>query len=129
MKKIDNILLIIFHLINVILITLYLYPGSILGFIVHNDLNRQPQISKDFIVSSNHFFVFIFISSIGILAYRNSKNINILINYLLSASIILELAHFIIPKRGFELKDLLGNILGTILIIGVYKFLKRYGKN
>ena len=54
---------------------------------------------------------------------------NILINYLLSASIILELAHFIIPKRGFELKDLLGNILGTILIIGVYKFLKRYRKN
>ena len=52
---------ILFHFYNLLLIILYIYPGSILGFIVYKDLSRQPQITSDFFsISSNHLYIFIF---------------------------------------------------------------------
>ena len=39
---------ILFHFYNLLLIILYIYPGSILGFLVYKDLSRQPQITSDF---------------------------------------------------------------------------------
>ena len=126
MKKKNYVLIGSFHLINLILISFYLYPGSIFGYVIYGDFTKQPEIARDFAISLNHFFVFIFLSTLGILAYRNNGKINILIKYLFSISIILELMHIIIPLRTFELKDLLGNILGTMLIIGIYKFKKKH---
>ena len=41
--------------------------------------------------------------------------------YLLSVSIVLELLHIVIPNRGFEVADLLGNALGVILSLILYK--------
>ena len=126
MKKQNYVLIASFHLINLILILFYLYPGSIFGYVVYGDFTKQPEIARDFVISSNHFFVFIFLSTLGMLAYSNSNKINIMIKYLFSISIILELMHIIIPQRTFEVKDLLGNILGIVLIIGIYKFKKKY---
>ena len=126
MKKLNNILIVSFHLVNLILISFYLYPGSILGYIVYDDFTKQPEIVNGFIISFNHFFTFSFLSTLGILAYHSSNKINILIKYLLSISIILELIHIAIPQRAFEVEDIVGNILGTILIITIYKFKKKY---
>ena len=126
MKKQNYVLIASFHLINLILILFYLYPGSIFGYVVYGDFTKQPEIARDFVISSNHFFVFIFLSTLGMLAYSNSNKINIMIKYLFSISIILELMHIIIPQRTFEVKDLLGNILGIVLTIGIYKFKKKY---
>ena len=126
MKKIDNILVMSFHFANLILIIFYLYPGSIFGYVLYNNPSIQPQITRDFIISSNHLYVFIFLSTIGILAYRNSKKINLLIIYLFLLSIILEFFHLFIPNRGFELRDLFGNITGVIIVIIVYKIIKKY---
>ena len=125
MKKLDNTLMISFHFINLILISLYLYPGSIFGHVVYGDLTIQPQITRDFVISSNHFYAFFFLSTLGILAFRNSNKINILIKYLFSISIILELTHFVISQRDFELRDLFGNILGVIIVIIIYKIKKK----
>jgi len=36
-------------------------------------------------------------------------------------SLVLELLHLIIPKRGFEFEDLLGNILGVLLSLILFK--------
>ena len=121
MKKINSILIKSFHCVNLLLIIFYLYPGSIFGYILYNNTSIQPQITRDFLISSNHFYVFIFLSIIGILAYRNSKNINLLIIYLFLLSIILEFLHMVIPNRGFELKDLFGNIFGVVVIFVIYK--------
>ena len=55
----SKILIIGFHAINLILIIFYLYPGSLLGFFIYNDSSIQPQITRDFLISSNHFYVFI----------------------------------------------------------------------
>ena len=52
---------IIFYCINFSLIFLYLFPGSLLGWVMYDDKNIQPQITPDFIISSNHFYVFILI--------------------------------------------------------------------
>ena len=36
-----------FYLCNFILIILYLYPGSILGWFLYNDISLQPQITQN----------------------------------------------------------------------------------
>ena len=56
---------IIFYFINLILILLYLYPGSLIGQIIYGNKKIQPQITADFLISSNHFYVFILLSIIG----------------------------------------------------------------
>tara|TARA_B110001452_G_C15057637_1_gene369277 strand:+ start:67 stop:450 length:384 start_codon:yes stop_codon:yes gene_type:complete len=126
MQKINSILIKSFHCANLILIVLYLYPGSIFGYVLYNNSSIQPQITRDFLISSNHFYIFIFLSVIGISAYRNTKKINLLIKYLLVLSIVLEFFHIFIPNRSFELSDLLGNIVGVIIVVIVYKIKKKY---
>ena len=117
-----------FYSANIILIILYLFPGSILGWFLYNDPLIQPQITQDFIVSANHVYAFILLTSLGVLSFHNTKKINFLIFYLFLLSIILELFHIIIPNRGFEMSDLFGNIVGVILVILIYKIVIRYVK-
>ena len=115
----------IFHLANVFLIILYIYPGSILGYVIYSDLQTQPQITRDFIVSTNHVYAFFSISLLGLLTFKKSKKINILILYLLILSIVLELSHLIIPGRSFQLGDLFGNLVGVIILIIINYFNKK----
>jgi hypothetical protein len=126
MNKVQKFLTLGFYLANFILIILYLYPGSIFGCFLYNDCSIQPQITRDFIISSNHLYVFAILSTLGIEVYKNTKKIKFLILYLFLLSIILELLHIIIPNRAFELSDLFGNILGVILIIIIYKVKNKY---
>ena len=128
MNKLKNFFKIGFYFANIILITLYLYPGSILGCFLYNDCNIQPQITRDLIISTNHAYAFALLSSLGVLSFYNTKKINFLIIYLFLLSIILELFHIIIPVRGFETSDLFGNIVGVILVIFIYKIVIRYVK-
>ena len=121
-----KILILGFHTINLILIIFYLYPGSLLGFFLYNDSSIQPQITRDFLISSNHFYAFVILSISGIIAYNKTTRINVLITYLFLLSIILEFFHIIIPNRNFELSDLFGNFLGVVLIITFYKIKNRY---
>ena len=125
----NKILILGFHVVNLILIILYLYPGSLLGFFLYNDISIQPQITGNFLISSNHFYAFMILSTIGIAAYNKTKKINILVTYLILLSILLEFFHFIIPNRDFELRDLFGNIAGSIFVIIIYKVKNKYVKN
>ena len=63
----------IFYLCNLILIFLYLFPGSVLGWLLYNDLSLQPQITPDFIISSNHLYAFLIISTVGLLTFNRSN--------------------------------------------------------
>ena len=128
MKKIKIFFKTGFYSANIILITLYLFPGSILGCFVYEDCYKQPQITRDFIVSTNHVYAFILLTSLGVFSFHNTKKINFLILYLLLLSIILELFHIIIENRGFEMSDLFGNIVGVLLVILIYKIVIRYVK-
>ena len=117
---------IIFYFLNVILIFLYLFPGSLLGIIIYDNKNIQPQLTTDFFISSNHFYVFTLISIIGFLSFIKKKHIRLLAIYLILLSIILETFHLIIPGRSFEWSDLLGNLLGVFIVIIINILIKKY---
>jgi len=126
MKKITLLTKIMFHICNIGLIILYLYPGSIMGWLIFRDFQKQPQITSDFLVSSNHVYAFIILSLLGVIS-SNINKIGILFKYLFLISIVLELCHTLIPIRSFQYSDLFGNFLGVLLIFilfNVYKFLK-----
>ena len=107
---------IIFHLLNIIFVFLYVYPGSLLGFLIYNDISKQPQLTSDFFaLSSNHVYAFLLLSSLGLIS--NFKNLKIIILYLILISIILELLHLFIPNRSFQFSDLFGNIVGVLIPI------------
>ena len=116
----------IFFLLNLILIFLYLFPGSILGWVVYDDFSSQPQITPDFIVSSNHVYAFLIVSIIGFLTYKNSIGKLLLSMYLILLSIVLEISHLFIPERSFEFSDLFGNLLGVLIILIIKLFFKKY---
>jgi hypothetical protein len=126
MKHIKKLLIPAFHTANLILVIFYLFPGSILGCFLYNDCNIQPQITRDFIISSNHLYIFIILSALGIIAYQDAKKKKIVTIYLFLLSILLELAHIVIPNREFEWGDLFGNILGIIFVIIIYKVKNKY---
>ena len=128
MKKLKLFFKTGFYFANIVLMIFYLYPGSILGCFLYNDCYIQPQIIQDFIVSANHVYAFILLTSLGLFSFHNTKKINLLIFYLFLLSIILELFHIIIPVRAFEMSDLFGNIVGVILVILIYKIVIRYVK-
>ena len=121
---------ILFNIINTIFIVLYVYPGSILGFLVYRELQKQPQLTSDFFsssVSSNHVYAFLVLSLLGLIAYYKSKKLLIL-NYLILGSIILELLHLIIPNRSFQYSDLFGNIVGVMLSILLFNIFNYWRK-
>ena len=119
---------IIFYLINIILIILYLYPGSLIGWMIYDNKSIQPQLTANFIISSNHFYVFMLISIIGFFTFTNSKKNIVLIIYLILLSIILEIFHLVIPERSFQWSDLFGNLLGVIVVILFNNFISKYAK-
>ena len=116
----------IFYLSNFILLVLYLFPGSLLGCFLYNDCQLQPQLTKDFLVSSNHLYSFGLLSIIGLFTYKNSNKLNFLNLYLILLSIILEILHIFIPVRSFEFSDLFGNLLGVSIGLIINFFYKKY---
>ena len=115
----------IFYLCNLILIFLYLFPGSVLGWFLYKDLSLQPQITPDFIVSTNHLYAYIVLSIIGFLTYRKNNQFNILSIYLIFLSIVLEVLQYFVPNRSFEFSDLFGNLAGVIIAIIIFYFFKK----
>ncbi len=120
---------IIFYFNNILLIILYLYPGSLLGWIIYDNKSIQPQITPDFVISSNHFYIFVLISIIGFLTFANSKKNILLISYLIFLSVTLEIFHLVIPERSFQWPDLFGNLLGVIVVILLNNFINKYGRS
>jgi len=118
---------IIFYSLNIFLITLYLYPGSLVGWLIFGNKKIQPQITSDFIISSNHLYVFILISAVGFLSFKNQNQIKNLIIYLVLLSLFLEIFHLFIPERSFQWSDLFGNFFGVIVVICVWKLINKYG--
>ena len=116
----------IFYLSNFILLVLYLFPGSLLGCFLYNDCQLQPQLTKDFLISTNHLYAFGLLSVIGLFTYNNSNKSNLLNIYLVLLSIFLEISHIFIPERGFELSDLYGNLLGVFIVLTTNFFYRKY---
>ena len=117
---------IIFYITNFILILLYLFPGSLIGCFLYDDCKLQPQITPDFIISTNHLCAFAFLSLIAILTFKKTDKITFITLYLITISVVLELFHHFVPDRSFEYSDLFGNLIGVIIIIIFFNLLKKY---
>ena len=112
----------IFHISVLFLIIISLYPGSLLGYLIYGDWSQQPNLIKNpFGTSINHFICYLYVSLFGVFLYSKSENFKKLVYGLFFLSVMLELLHFIIPNRSFQLSDLIGNILGVIVAYSVLK--------
>ena len=118
---------IFFYVINLLLIILYLFPGSLLGCIFFDNCKVQPQITSDFIISSNHFYAFGLVTILGYSIFSNSEKLKQVLYYLLVISVLLEVFHIVIPERSFQWSDLFGNLLGVIVVIFVKNLINKYG--
>ena len=119
----------IFYSINLLIIIFYIFPGSILGLAIYNNINIQPQITPNFIISSNHFYSFVVLSTIALLSFITTKQRKYLIIYLIALSIVLELFHIVIPSRSFQWSDLFGNLFGVLVVIFLNSFINKYGNS
>ena len=125
----NKVLKSIFHISVLFLIVISLWPGSLIGFLFYNDWTQQPNLVENpFGTAINHFICYTFISLLGLYIYAKNENFKKLVYGLFFLSIILELLHFIIPNRSFQLADLLGNIFGVMVayfVIRIYLFINK----
>ena len=129
MAKIISFLKFIFHISVIFLIILSLYPGSLIGYFLYGELGRQPDlISNPFGTTINHFIYYVYISLLGFFLYSRSKNFKKLVYTLFFLSIILEIAHFIVPNRSFQFGDLIGNIFGVLVAYSLVKIYLHFSK-
>ena len=124
--KVIKFLKFIFHISVLFLIILSLYPGSLIGFFLYNDLSQQPDLIKNpFGTTINHFISYLYVSLLGFLVYLRNEYFNKLVYGLFFLASILEILQLIVPNRSFQLGDLVGNILGVTvayLVIKIYLF-------
>ena len=118
---------IIFYFANLILVVLYLFPGSLLGCVFIKNCKIQPQITSDYFISSNHFYAFGLITIVSFFTYMNSKNLGKILIYLVFLSVILEILHLVVPNRSFQWLDLFGNFVGVVVVILIYTIIKKNG--
>ena len=111
------------------LIIFSLYPGSLIGFLLYEDLGRQPDLVKNpFGTAINHFISYIYVSLLGSFLYLRKNYFHKFLYFMLILSIILEFIQLIVPNRAFEIVDLIANILGVIvayLIVKIYLFFNK----
>ena len=129
MDNITRIFRFIFYISVILLLILYLFPGSLIGYFLYNDLRIQPNvISNPVGTSINHLICFIYLSLIGVFGFFKDRLFKKIFIFLLLLSAILEISHLIVPKRSFELFDLIGNILGVLSVYSItilYKWWKK----
>ena len=136
MDKVIIFLKYVFYISILFLIILSLFPGSLLGFILYNDLSKQPNLINSpvgasinyFIYYFDHFIYYFYVSILGFCLYLRNRNFQKLVYILFLLSIILELLQFIVPNRAFEIYDIFTNFAGVsvaYLLVVIYKFWKK----
>ncbi len=107
----------------IILLILYLFPGSLIGYLLYGNLGKQPDfISNPIGTSINHLIYFSYITVLAVLIRQKVKNFITNYKMILLISIILEICHLIIPNRAFEFLDLTANFIGVVLVLLVKNF-------
>ena len=116
----------LFYFSLIVLLILYLFPGSLIGYILYGNFGKQPDlISNPIGTSINHLIFFFYVSIIGFIFRINQKTFLNSFSFLFLVSITLELLHYLIPNRAFELNDLYANSLGVLLAYLIFRFFKK----
>ena len=124
-NTIFRLLIYLYYFSLAILLILYLFPGSLIGYLLYGNLGQQPDlISNPIGTSINHFIFFSYITLYALILRYRIKNILTNFKTLIILSIILELLHTVVPNRAFEIYDLIANVLGVIIILILQRILK-----
>ena len=116
----------LFYFSLIILLILYLFPGSLIGYILYGNLGRQPDFIPNPIGTSvNHLIFFFYLSILGFIFRSHQRKFINSFSFLFLISIILELLHYFIPNRAFEINDLYANSLGVLLAYLIFKLFKK----
>ena len=116
----------LFYFSFIILLILYLFPGSLIGYFLYGNLGQQPNfISNPIGTSINHLVFFFYLGILGFIFQNNQKKIVNSFSFLFLISIILELLHYFIPNRAFELNDLYANSTGVVLAFLIVRVIKK----
>ena len=111
------------------LLILYIFPGSLIGYLLYGDLSQQPNfVENELGTSINHFIAFFILSILGLISKKKKNLIKRRIMFLIFLSIFLEFTHLIIPYRSFQLLDLAGNLLGCFIGIIFMLFFEKWQK-
>ena len=117
----------LFYFSFIILLILYLFPGSLIGYFLYGNLGKQPDLITNPIGTSiNHLIFFFILSIFGFIFRSKQKKFINSFSFLFLLSIFLELSHFFIPNRAFEFNDLYANSLGVLLAFLIFKFFKKF---
>ena len=116
----------LFYFSFIILLIIYLFPGSLIGYFLYGNLGQQPNfISNPIGTSINHLVFFFYLGILGFIFQNNQKKIVNSFSFLFLISIILELLHYFIPNRAFELNDLYANSTGVVLAFLIVRVIKK----
>ena len=130
MAKIISFLKFIFHTSILLLIIISLFPGSLVGLVLYDDLGRQPNlIANPFGTAINHFICYFYVSMLGLYLYLRSNNFQKLVYSLFFLSIILEVLQLIVPNRAFEIYDVSANFVGVLVAYFLVKIYKSWSKS
>ena len=137
MVKTVSFLKFIFYISVLLLIVITLYPGSLLGLLLYEDLSFQPNLAENpyftpipthlytYASIINHFIAYFYVSMLGLCLYLRSHNFQKIVYGLFFLSIFLEALQFIVPRRAFEIYDVSANFAGVLVaycLIEIYKF-------
>ena len=115
-----------YYLSLIVLLILYLFPGSLIGFLLYSDLGKQPNlISNPIGTSINHLIFFFYLGVLSFIVYVKHKRIIYSFPFLICISALLEMLHLIIPNRAFELNDLFANCAGVLFAFFTLIFIKK----
>ena len=115
----------VYYFSLLVLLILYLFPGSLIGYILYGNLGQQPNfIDNPIGTSINHLIFFSYITALAIIIKSRVRNIFASYKFILVIAFALEILHFIVPNRAFELYDLIANIAGVVIILLIYSFIK-----
>ena len=126
-NNIFKIIIYLYYSSLVVLLIIYLFPGSIIGYLLYGNINKQPSlISNPIGTSINHFFYFTYLTFLGLIYSLSRKKFINSFLFLFILSFFLELLHFLIPNRAFELNDLLCNSMGVLVIFFLFKLMRKF---
>ena len=116
-----------YYLSLIVLLILYLFPGSLIGFLLYGDLGKQPNlISNPIGTSINHLIFFFYLGLLSFILHIKHKKIIYSFHFLIIISVLFELLHLIIPNRTFEISDLFCNNIGVVSAFFVFNLFKKF---
>ena len=115
----------VYYFSLLVLFILYLFPGSLIGYLLYGNLGQQPNLIDNPIGTSiNHLIFFSYITVLAIIVRVRVKNIFNNYLFIIFISCLLEIFHLIVPNRAFELYDLIANFTGVVIILLINSFIK-----